>query len=456
MAVRINIENMPRSLIDKIHKDLRLKGTKKARIAEMEVFNIDRGDGTSTKGLQAETDGKTRYSIPLVYAKGIINMKGMKEPKKVKYDILPSKFRNDKFCQQEPVFKEAMQLLKEEQSVFLQLHCGWGKTWMAITIAANMGLKTLILVHRTFLAEQFLTESNVIIPGQMVFLKDNETHLDYPNINMFVCTDGRAQKLSPSFCKSVDFIIIDEAKYWCTPTRVKSMLCFNPTHTMGLCAERKRKDGYGSILNLFFGKIIFRKSAKPFQVWKYFTSFTPKIEKASYGRGKINWDVAMKSIAFNKKRNIMIRDICRLRQGSKIMILMTYKEHINEIKRLLEACGESVGTFYGSQKNYKECRILLATYSKAEMGFDDKNLCENFGGKRLDLLILGSFYKEEIEQSAGRVQRTDAPEIIDIVDNHSTLRKHSATRDKWYKSRCGQVMPSEYFFPLNDEDSDEE
>jgi hypothetical protein len=82
------------------------------------------------------------------------------------------------------------------------------------------------------------------------------------------------------------------------------------------------------------------------------------------------------------------------------------------------------------------------------MGFDDKNLCENFDGERLDLLILGAFYKEEIEQSAGRVMRSDAPEVIDIVDNHPSLNKHSKTRDKWFKSRNGQVMPPEYFFDM--------
>jgi hypothetical protein len=42
--------------------------------------------------------------------------------------------------------------------------------------------------------------------------------------------------------------------------------------------------------------------------------------------------------------------------------------------------------------------------------------------------------------------RSDAPEIIDIVDNYSSLKKHSKTRDKWFVSRLGQVMPTEYIF----------
>jgi len=206
--------------------------------------------------------------------------------------------------------------------------------------------------------------------------------------------------LPEEFCKTIDFIAVDEAKYWCTPSRVKTLLRFRPTYIMGMCAERKRKDGFDAILNMFFGANIFRKSNKPFIVWKYITEFEPTIERLRFGHG-INWTVAMRSLAENHERNIMIRDICRLRQKDKIMILVQYVAHVEELERLLKEVDVDVDTFYGKKNNYKNCRVLVASYSKAEMGFDDKNLCEGFDGERLNLLILGSFYKKEIEQSGG-------------------------------------------------------
>jgi superfamily II DNA or RNA helicase len=447
MSIELPAKILSDELVRRLKEDLHLKGKSKkqggkARVAEMYAYiTTDRS-----------------HIIPLHYARGLIELTGMRESRPVNFKIAELSFRDDQYCKQKPVFVEAMKALKEQKSVFLQLHCGWGKTWMALAIAAHLGLRTMVLVHRRFLANQFLTEAEVVMPGQMQFIEDNEVDAliprggkqnDSQKCNMFVCTDKRALSLPKAFTSTIDFLIVDEAKYWCTPERVKALLAFSPTHTMGLCAERERKDGYHTILALFFGHNIFRKSCKPFRVHKYYTSFVPKIQKPSgYSKARIDWNVAMQSLAENEKRNEMICNICRVRQNNKIMILVYLREHVETLERMLKGYGENVATFYASKNSYSNCRILIATYSKAEMGFDDKNLCENFDGERLDLLILGAFYKEEIEQSAGRVMRSDAPEVIDIVDNHPSLNKHSKTRDKWFKSRNGQVMPPEYFFDM--------
>lgn len=436
MAVELPTKNIPDALIRRFDKDLHLKGKKsgpnaKARVSEIYAYLVS---------------DKT-YTIPIHYARGLIDLEGVKVPKKVKFDTVKPKFRNDKYCQQEPVFIEAMQSLEKTNSCFLQLHCGWGKTWMALTIAAHLGLRTMVLVHRRFLASQFMKESEVVIPGQMKFIDDSKVDENTQG-NIFVCTDRRALSLPTSFTSTIDFLIVDEAKYWCTPERVKAMLVFRPTHTMGLCAERERRDGYHTILSLFFGHNIFRKSCKPFVVWKYHTSFVPEVKRPAYGKAKIDWNVAQRSISRMQERNELICNICRVRKNNKIMVLVYFQEHVEELERMLKGYGENVATFYDKDDTYPNCRILIASYSKAEMGFDDKNLCENFDGQRLDLLILGAFYKQEIEQSAGRVQRSDAPEVIDIVDNYSSYKKHSKTRDKWFKSRNGKVMPPEYFFDM--------
>ena len=447
MSIELPAKILSDDLLRRLKEDLHLKGKKKkqggkARVAEMYAYiSTDRS-----------------HIIPLHYARGLIELSGMKESQPVNFKISELSFRDDQYCKQKPVFVEAMKILKEEKSVFLQLHCGWGKTWMALAIAAHLGLRTMVLVHRRFLASQFLTEAEVVVPGQMRFIEDDEVNEFIPakglrndsqRYNLFVCTDKRALSLPKAFTSTIDLIIVDEAKYWCTPERIKALLAFQPTHTMGLCAERERKDGYHTILSLFFGHNIFRKSCKPFVVHKYFTSFVPKIQKPTgYSKARIDWNVAMQSLAENEKRNEMICNICRLRQNNKIMILVYLREHVETLERMLKEYGENVATFYAKKDSYSNCRILVATYSKAEMGFDNKNLCENFDGERLDLLILGAFYKEEIEQSAGRVMRSDAPEVIDIVDNHPSLFKHSKTRNKWFESRNGRVMPAEYFFDM--------
>ena len=432
MAVRLPIGCMNEKLRKRLQEDLILtaKGLNsksyKPACAQLDL-------------IQEDAMGVT---IPLVYARQLITLTGMRNPKRVKIE-LKTKTRSFRKGQKD-VFDEAVASLKKTFTVFLQLHCGWGKTWIGLNLIAEMGMRTMILVHRSFLAHQFLNEAEGIIPGQVTWIQDNNVNAFTPG-SVFICTDRRAVKLPEDFRKTIDMIVVDEAKYWCTPTRVEAMMAFTPTHTIGLCAERKRKDGFETVLERFFGHNIFRKSNKPFRVWKYMTEFVPEQQPVKFGHG-INWTVAMSSLARMNLRNMMIRDICRLRPKNKIMILVQYKHHVETLEKMLKEVGEQVDTLYGKKNGYKNCRILIATFSKAEMGFDDKNLCDGFDGQRLDLLILGSFYKKEIEQSAGRVMRTDAPEIIDIVDDYSTLKKHSKTRDKWYRSRAGTIMPAESIY----------
>lgn len=434
MALRVKTSLLSDDNKSKIHNELRVKGKKKgqhkARVAEIDAFAIDRDRG--------------EYIIPLQFAKTIFNIRLNLEP--VPFKVEPYTFRNEKFCQQRPVFDEAMSSLRNGGSVFLQLHCGWGKTFMAIVLAANLGLRTIVLVHRRFLAKQFLEEGSRVIPKQMHFIDDNEDDFDQ-SLPFYICTEDRAIKLPETFRKTFRLMIVDEAKYWCTPKRVAAMLNFNPTHTMGLCAERERQDGYHLILDHFFGKNIFRKSCKPFVVWKYFTTWKPEIKRPEgFSKAKIDWSHAMKSLAENRDRNIFLRDLCRVFAKNKIIVFLWLTEHVDTLHQMLIDVGEKAAKFYKSMDTFSNCRILITTYSKAEMGFDDKNLCDDFDGTRFNMVLLGVFFKKEIEQTAGRVFRADAPTVLDVVDDYPSLHKHSKVRDKWFQSRCGEIKPIEYIW----------
>lgn len=434
MAVRIKASDIPEDFKLRIHKDLKVAGKKKgqhkARISEIDGLRID--------------PNSHLYSIPLQYAKTIFKI--TLKPVQVEFKIEPYRFRDEEYCKQQPVFTEAMTSLQQTGSVFLQLHCGWGKTFMAIVLAAELGLRTIVLVHRRFLARQFMEEGSNIIRNQMYFIDDKDMSFDQTK-QFYICTEDKAMKLPEEFRKTFGLMIVDEAKYWCTPKRVAAMLQFYPTHTMGLCAERERKDGYHVFLNHFFGQNIFRMSCKPFKVWKYYTAFQPEIRKPEgYSKAKIDWSHAMRSIAENQRRNEFLRDLLRVFANKKIMVFLALTDHVDTLHDMLAEVGESVGKFYKSMDTFTNCRILITTYSKAEMGFDDKNLCEDFDGKRFEMVLLGAFYKEEIEQTAGRVFRAMAPEVLDVVDDYPSLQKHSKTRDKWFKSRRGQIMPPEYIW----------
>lgn len=432
MAVAIGRAQLPAELLASVYNELTVTAKNAKKNPKPKVTQLCAFQDTLDDDLV----------IPIQYARKKFKLQGLTPPKTVEYNVCSPKYREG----QKEVFDQALYIMNSHGSLFLQLHCGWGKTWMALNIIGAMKSKTLILVHRKFLARQFVKEASNVIPDQIQILDDSMVSASTPG-KCFVCTEKRALKLPEDFIRSIDMIVVDEAKYWCTPERLKAMLRFRPKYTLGLCAERERKDGFDVLLDMFFGPVIFRKSVKPFIVWKYLTQFEPTIESQKYGRGP-NWNVAMQSLAGMYARNVMIRDLCRLRKKDKILVLVSFIEHLQTLEKMLKDVGEDVGTFYGSKSGYKNCRILLGTFSKIEIGFDESNICDYFNGEKLNLLILGAFYKKEIEQTAGRVMRSEAPEIIDIVDKFPSLKKHSDTRDKWYRSRCGRIMPFEHIFDL--------
>lgn len=441
MSVAIPLKHFTSDQLNKLRLDLTHKSKAsqlRKQLTIIEAFKYMDKNGNIIDDYKKCNIKNDSILVPLVYAHRKLKLEDNRPIKYVQYNYNTRSFRDG----QQEVFLQAVDILKTTKSAYLQLHCGWGKTWCGLNIIAEMNLRTLVIYHRTFLGDQWMSEAEGIIPKQAKFITDNNVS-DETKGTLFFCTVDRAEKLPYSFRKTIDFLVTDEAKYFCTPTRVNSMMLYQPKYSLGLCAERERQDGLHTLLDMFWGDIIFRKSAKPFIVWKYKTEIKPDIVRPKWGQARVDWNIVMDSLCNNEERNIKIRDICRLFGGGKIMVLCKRVDHVEKLAEMLKACDENVDVLYGNKKGFKNCRILIATYAKAEIGFDDKNLCEDFDGERLSLLIIAAD-KQEIEQSVGRVMRSENPKVIHIVDDMGTLEKHWGKCAQWYKSRNGQIQPVEY------------
>ena len=108
---------------------------------------------------------------------------------------------------------------------------------------------------------------------------------------------------------------------------------------------------------------------------------------------------------------------------------------------MFQDAGESVDLFAGNAQTYdRNARILIATYSKAGVGFDNP---------KLDMLIVAGDVEEMFEQYMGRVfRRLDTvPIIIDMVDSFHVFEKHFQTRMLTYVQSGGMIKPFLEHFP---------
>ena len=113
---------------------------------------------------------------------------------------------------------------------------------------------------------------------------------------------------------------------------------------------------------------------------------------------------------------------------------------INILKNLISPVCETE-VLCGKKKSYIESKVLIGTMSKIGTGFDQSSACENYSGKRFNLLILTSSIKKEsmLEQNVGRVFRDSNPIVYHLVDNDPIIISHWYIARKWYIKNGGII-----------------
>jgi hypothetical protein len=324
-------------------------------------------------------------------------------------------------------------------------------TYSGIRLAIELGYKTAILVHRGILFDQWeeaikkFTTSNV----QKV---DTDGILD-PNADFYIFNMAYVHKIwnketktwklkKLGKYKNIGTLIVDEAHIACAVEMSKALLYFTPLKTVALTATPFRRDGLDKALEMYFGKYeltqIVRIAKNPFIVYRLPTKTKPEFTLSA--NGKKDWNSVITSIVENEDRNNLIIKLIKKYNEYNILVLTKRTEHCKKLQNLLKNEQIECTVMIGTDKTYdKTSRILLSTYSKLGVGFDDT---------KLNMLIVACSVTE-VEQYAGRLRdgKDKNRIIIDLVDDDSNCLKHWQDRRKWYISRNGTIKHYYKEFP---------
>lgn len=350
------------------------------------------------------------------------------------FPSIPFEFKGnlirDEYKDQPEVAKEALEQLKQHGTTLLGLFPGFGKTVLAAYLASQFGLITLVLYNRVHLGPQWeatfkeFTNANIWTVGTT-----------QPEVyNVILCMDTQFEKIPPEIRRCIGCLIVDEAHSFCTPTQVKCLLGTEPLYIIFATATPERKsDGMHSMIHAICGTHgVFRKSKKPFTVVRFLTGIKPEIK--TNRQGTMDWSNVVSQLCKNETRNGYILSLIQNNSEFKILVLTWHKEHAFNLYTWLKELGHSVAVLAGNKRVYSDSRILIGTISKIGTGFDEKYACSDFGGVRINMLLLVGSTKSEslIEQLVGRVLRADAPYVIDFIDEVPSIKRHWTTRKKWY------------------------
>lgn len=341
----------------------------------------------------------------------------------------------------------------------LQLHTGYGKTVLALYLASILKVKTLILVHKTFLMDQWYDRIKKFTNASIGIIRQKKTDTKNKDIVIGMLQSVSMIDYDESVFEGYGLLLVDECHRTGSEVFSKAFLKVSPKYTIGLSATPIRNDGMTKIIRWFLGDIMVKverigDNAVYVKSFEYSSNDPLFVEKKRWVKGKVSPDtVKMTSnLCKIKGRNIFVSNIInalRKKEGRKILVLSGRLDHLTILKDLVDSyikddvlknqCLEDefkTAFYIGGMKDYQlddaaSADVLFGTYSMAEEGLDIDGL---------NTLVLAS-PKKDVIQAIGRIMRKPIEEgdinplVIDIRDMLSCFENWGSIRNKYYKSK---------------------
>jgi hypothetical protein len=324
-------------------------------------------------------------------------------------------------------------LLKQLRSIgggILSLDTGFGKTVCSIYTACKLKVKTMILVHKKFLEEQFEETIKRFVPDAKIS-KVRGDSCDISGDFIIASIQTLMVRKYTDF-DGIGCLVIDEAHHICAESFSQTMFGISFKYVIGLSATPVRRDGLTRVLHWFMGPtaIEVRRTQQKNVLVKIvpFTHSEYKKPPPVNKRGDICYTSLMSKICEIRDRTVFIAEETKkiAETGRYVLVLSHRRQHAIEIKDILVSLGIDAATYLGGDKIEPDAQVICATYHLASEGYDNP---------RLSGLIL-STPSSDVVQACGRILRGGSgndPVIVDIVDQYSLFLGQVAKRKTFYR-----------------------
>lgn len=399
---------------------------------ELTVRPIVSGDfGVSPPSFKVFRQSKQGLCVPRFYGEekfGAPKTDTRPEPAKMRV-AFQGKLRDETFQ------NEALQKAIQAGHGILSLPCGFGKTTVALAIACTLGYRTMIVVHKEFLANQWRERIQQFCPGATVGTVQRDKKEVQCDFVIAMLQSLSLKEYSFGDFDSVGTLIVDEAHHVCAQVFSQSLFKLCPRHAYGLSATPDRKDGLTKVLHWFMGPTFFaveRENQKQVDVFPLdFTCGRFKDPPPCTRFGKMSLPTMITELTEMPDRNaLIVSTIKSASRGTRQVLVLSDRRH--HCEWIHDQFKENSGLYMGGMKEEalrvsSGKRIIVATFSQAHEGLDIPSL---------DTVILAT-PKSDIVQSIGRIMRETVgkknnPRIYDIVDHWAVFFSMFYKRKKVY------------------------
>jgi len=369
------------------------------------------------------------------------------------------KFKGTLRDYQENLVKQCHTHIKTHGGGLLSVGTGQGKTVMALKIACMLGLKTLVLVHKTFLQDQWIERAQQFTDAKIGLIRQDKIQVDGFDISIGMVQSITSREYDPTLFHKFGLVILDEAHHY--PSRIFSQALQKtcPKYTFALSATPERADGLTKVLHWFIGDTIYKQKTMPnkhviAKIFQYESTdaelFT---EKQMWCKGQMvpsNTKMINNLVELKSRNDHLVQILNALRKTPerKVLVLSGRRGHLEFLKKEVDKLIEQdikdgnllkneYNTYYyvGGMKQHalKEASdkgdMLFGTFDMAQEGLDIA---------KLNTVLLAT-PKKNVTQAVGRIMRKILedgdirPLIIDIYDQLSIYRSQGDKRQILYK-----------------------
>ncbi len=398
--------------------------------------------GKYVKGFKIYLENEHKLCLPKFY--GLQKFGNPKLEDFISSKDINLKFAGDLRDYQINVINTVIPKIKNQEGGTISLPPGRGKTVIACKIISELKKKTLVIVHKTFLLNQWKNRIEQFLPGAQVG-KIQAQEFDTTDKHIVI---GMLQTLSlkNSYPDDIfdDFgcIIFDECHHLSAEKFSQILRKVSVPYMIGLSGTPFRNDKLEKVFEYYIGNMLYyEKPSVKQEILVKIYKFSMKHEKFQIVFNKYTNEAQIATMITNivelVERNKFLVGLikeCRENKARKILVLSDRIDHLNYMKdRVDELDIGTTSKYIGGMKQEKldiaeEADIIFSTYSMSSEALDISSL---------NTIIL-STSRRNVEQSVGRILRKQEghlaqPLIIDIVDNLKVFVNQGYTRKAYYK-----------------------
>ena len=213
------------------------------------------------KSFPAYRESDKKLYVPRYYGEELFGI--AKQHKLTEGDDVNLTFQGSLRDYQKPVIEKFINHVSGGGGGLLELPCAWGKTSGSLHICSQIKKKTLVIVHKEFLMNQWIERIQQFIPSAKIGkIQGQIIDIDGKDIVLCMLQSLVLKEYPSSLFDSFGLTIIDEVHHISSETFSNALFKIVTKYMLGLSATMNRKDGTTKVFKMFLGEVVHKVEKK--------------------------------------------------------------------------------------------------------------------------------------------------------------------------------------------------